>query len=483
MTTQSYLSFSVTTTLLLLPSSISAVLINEVADQGTADVCNGNDWIELFLPIEDEPRSIWPDSSFMTTMDRMMQTPISLLLQPRLNPGEYLLLCTKTTDGPQFGIGGSDTVTLLDPSGTLVSTTGPLQDRGVSGVSFAYDDTSQTYVYTSTPTPGSENIIVPLPEPETVEQTRARLVAQNDMGIDFFNMDMDGLPVEGGYDEVVDLNINMDPQLWQQMYDERSYEVYTNFDNATISSMNGTVLVNLTSPGRIRPKGQSTLVFGTCMDRSIPYSIDWDHVDSNQTLFGVERSYLRTHFGDWSFVREWSMHRMLARFGLPHLRTRTVRFFVNDEPVGLYELLEAPDQDYVFQRSFPDFDPTNYAFPFCHSSKQGLWRFKSSWMLWMPERFLALLTTFVLMKFVSTGKLKVLAKVFVPRIVPMKAAIGQNFQFPAFAKKIPDFVSMAYWIASVKVFTARMGTMELKGLKVQTSLPFVGSIQLLAHSD
>lgn len=54
------------------------------------------------------------------------------------------------------------------------------------------------------------------------------------------------------------------------------------------------------------------------------------------------------------------MHRMLARFGLPHLRTRTVRFFVNDEPVGLYDLLEAPDQDYVFQRSFPDFDPTNY---------------------------------------------------------------------------------------------------------------------------
>jgi hypothetical protein len=131
---------------------------------------------------------------------------------------------------------------------------------------------------------------------------RARLVAQNDEGIQFFNMDMDGLPVEGGFDEVLDLNINMDPQLWQQMYDERSYEVYTNFDNATISSMNGTVLVNLTSPGRIRPKGQSTLVFGTCMDRSIPYSIDWDHVDSNQTLFGVERSYLRTHFSDWSFV-------------------------------------------------------------------------------------------------------------------------------------------------------------------------------------
>jgi hypothetical protein len=145
------------------------------------------------------------------------------------------------------------------------------------------------------------------------------------------------------------------------MCDERSYEVYTSYDNATISSMmNGKVLVNLTSPGRMRPKGQSTLVFGTCMNRSIPDSIDWDHGDSNQTLFGVEQSYLRTHFSDWSFVREWSMHRMLARFGLPHLRTWTVQFFVNDERVGLYDPLEAPDHDCVFQRSFPDFDPTNY---------------------------------------------------------------------------------------------------------------------------
>jgi len=174
-------------------------------------------------------------------------------------------------------------------------------------------------------------------------------------------MDTDGLPVGGAFDEVAALNINMDPQLWQQMCDERSYEVYTSYDNATISSMmNGKVLVNLTSPGRIRPKGQSTLVFGTYMNRSIPDSIDWDHGDSNQTLFGVEQSYLRTHFSDWSFVREWSMHRMLARFGLPHLRTWTVQFFVNDERVGLYDPLEAPDHDCVFQRSFPDFDPTNY---------------------------------------------------------------------------------------------------------------------------
>lgn len=358
MTTARSFLFLAATTFLFLHSH-AAILINEVADQGTADVCNGNDWIEL-LPSEDATVDL---AGFVLYDDNGPNDADAYIFPSPtiLNPGEHLLLCCKVEEGPQFGIGGSDTVTLADASGTVVSTTGPLQDRGVFGVSFAYDATLQSYVYTTTPTPGFENEITPLSEPsETVEQLRARLVAQNDLGMQFFNMDTNGLVIEGGYDEVVDLRIYMNPQLWQQMYEERSYEVYQNFDNATISSTNGTVLLNLTSPGRMRPKGQSTLSFGTCMDRSIPYSIDWNHVDSNQTLFGVQRSYLRTHFGDSSFVREWSMHRMLARFGLPHLRTRTVRLFVNDEYVGLYELLEAPDQDYVFQRSFSGFDPTNY---------------------------------------------------------------------------------------------------------------------------
>jgi hypothetical protein len=59
-------------------------------------------------------------------------------------------------------------------------------------------------------------------------------------------------------------------------------------------------------------------------------------------------------------MRDWASHRMLARFGLPHLRARKVRFYINGERTGFYTLLEAPDQDYVFARSFPTFDPSNY---------------------------------------------------------------------------------------------------------------------------
>jgi hypothetical protein len=87
----------------LLPSN--AVLINEVSDQGTVDVCNGNDWIELSIPIEEgAPLDLagfvlhddnGPNDAYAYTFP----SPTSL------NPGDYLLLCTKTTDGPQFGIG------------------------------------------------------------------------------------------------------------------------------------------------------------------------------------------------------------------------------------------------------------------------------------------------------------------------------------------------------------------------------------------
>ena len=55
------------------------------------------------------------------------------------------------------------------------------------------------------------------------------------------------------------------------------------------------------------------------------------------------------------------MNRMLARFGLPHLRARKVRFYLNGNLMGLYTLMEAIDAEYVFARSFPDYNPFNFS--------------------------------------------------------------------------------------------------------------------------
>lgn len=73
------------------------------------------------------------------------------------------------------------------------------------------------------------------------------------------------------------------------------------------------------------------------------------------------QAYLRNHLSDHSYMRDWASSRMLARFGLPHVRTRPVNFYLNGKYVGFYTLMEAVDQEYVFARSFPSYDPLHHA--------------------------------------------------------------------------------------------------------------------------
>jgi CotH kinase protein len=91
---------------------------------------------------------------------------------------------------------------------------------------------------------------------------------------------------------------------------------------------------------------------------TVPYQLKFDPLE---TLFGVERMYLRIHFLDATYMRDWAMNRMLARFGLPHLRTRKLRFYINGDYIGFYSAVEAVDQEYVFARSFPGYNPFNFS--------------------------------------------------------------------------------------------------------------------------
>ena len=87
--------------------------------------------------------------------------------------------------------------------------------------------------------------------------------------------------------------------------------------------------------------------------KSFPWLVDVaGGPDKTQRLFGLEKFYLRNHYLDTSHMRDWSMHRMLRRFGMPYLRTRTAKLYVNSDFVGVYDLMEAADSDYVFYRNF-----------------------------------------------------------------------------------------------------------------------------------
>ena len=136
---------------------------------------------------------------------------------------------------------------------------------------------------------------------------------------------------------VVDLRLTLSASSLSALTGpERGYEMYSPFTSATLTPLDDptTVLWEGRNPGRIRPKGQSTMYLGVCTDRTTPYQIDWDSDNSTATMMGMTKTYLRTAWGDGSFSREWVAHRMLARFGLPHLRTRSVRLLMNEVVVG-----------------------------------------------------------------------------------------------------------------------------------------------------
>lgn len=88
---------------------------------------------------------------------------------------------------------------------------------------------------------------------------------------------------------------------------------------------------------------------------------------------------------DSSYMKEWTMHRMLARFGLPYLRTRSVRLFINSEYYGLYSFMEAPDQEYVFARSFPNYDPSNFGLYKVKTASRGCGGYSEETIAAAPE--------------------------------------------------------------------------------------------------
>ena len=77
-----------------------------------------------------------------------------------------------------FGIGGDNTVTLLDAGGDVLSEVS-LLGTGTDDQTFALVDGK--YKYTDTPTPGMENVYT---EPMPLEE---KLHAQNLVGADFFS--------------------------------------------------------------------------------------------------------------------------------------------------------------------------------------------------------------------------------------------------------------------------------------------------------
>ncbi|CAB9512555.1 spore coat protein CotH [Seminavis robusta] len=401
------------------------IVINEIADKGTLSACNGEDWVELYnygdtdIHLGTEGYILHDDNGkdhekafhFPVTADALLAAQSYMLLCHKQKipaatlsmgkqPPQTLEAATTSSSSsaerllpdpmsPQFGLSGDDTVTLMrakysanssEVSTSRMSATFEVIDTvelpntdDAFDITYARDTETGRFNYTSTPTPGTANLMtrIPTPEEQIVAHKQA-LREQEAMGRQFFNMDERGYPVPDPMDTVLNLTITMSDTDYRYMMENQTFEQYRPFQSGQLTTTDGRVLLSLDNPGRVRPKGQSGLFVATCLDTpSIPFQIDMHHTNKSQTLFGVERVLLRHHAEDYSFSREWAYYRMLARFGMPYLRSRKVNFYIQTPAKtvahGFYTLMEAPEHEYVFARNFPDYNPEEY----------GLYKFKS----------------------------------------------------------------------------------------------------------
>jgi hypothetical protein len=262
--------------------AVSTVVINEVSDKGTTGQCQAQDWIELFNS-GDTDVSL---AGFVLHDDRdpTHQNVFTFPSDASIAAGAYHTLCCKSIDGPLFAIGGArarvhvggyDSVTLRDSAGAVVSTTGQLLNYGGLDITWARKDDG-SYAYTTTPTFGAVNVFTG-ENVATMEESKAKnleeLKAQNALGTSFFGMDENGLHVE--HETVVDFKVTMKEANRQYMIKNQSYEVYSDVEKFEV--VEGNVMVTKVTAtlgkGRIRPRGQSTLAFGTCFNiPAIPFS-------------------------------------------------------------------------------------------------------------------------------------------------------------------------------------------------------------------
>mmetsp|Transcript_9961 Transcript_9961/g.11569 ORF Transcript_9961/g.11569 Transcript_9961/m.11569 type:complete len:913 (+) Transcript_9961:168-2906(+) len=329
--------------------SSAEVLIHEVSDKGTDNACDGQDWVEL-LNLGDAAVSL---TGYVLSDDKGPgDDSLTFGDGVSIAAGEFKLLCRNTDF--KFGIGGDDEVKFFDTTGQLVSTSGPLGDDGAFGKTWAKFGDEWKYTYKPTPGAGNEAADEPLfiaPPPPSMSYL-------NDEGTEFFGVDGNGKSTEG-FKHVVTLSISMTDEDWLYHQKNASHEMYRPAQRMIVDTKDGNM--KILNNFRMRTRGQSTMFFPACFGTpAYPFLLDFDSEDPDQTLFGVRKAYLRNSFGDASGLNEWVAHRMLARSGLPYLRTRHVEVIINGVNLGLYVLMEAPDQEMVFARSFPDYNPSDY---------------------------------------------------------------------------------------------------------------------------
>ena len=188
----------------------------------------------------------------------------------------------------------------------------------ISQVWARYPDGVGDFSYSDKPTAGQKNVAG---SAMSMAGRLADLHAQSTQGDAFFGTDPNGA-LRADFEHVVEFHLTLSVDDAAFTWANSSFEQYV--DVRTFTYTMGGVSTTLPSPMKLRPRGFSTLSFAECMaSKALPFLLDFANKNKSQTLFGVGQGYLRNSvLGPDHGIREWTVHRLLAQFGLPYLRTR-----------------------------------------------------------------------------------------------------------------------------------------------------------------
>ena len=154
-------------------------------------------------------------------------------------------------------------------------------------------------------------------------------------------------------DSVIEINIEMDEDSWQEMLDNAASEEYT----AANITVNGTTYNNVA----IRPKGNSSLSQLVTDDSTERYSfkIKLDKYVDGQTLDGLSKLVLNNNMSDTTSMKEYLSYKLLDSLGIPTPACSYAHITVNGEDWGLYLAVEPIEEEFI-ERNYGSIDGNLY---------------------------------------------------------------------------------------------------------------------------
>ncbi len=144
-------------------------------------------------------------------------------------------------------------------------------------------------------------------------------------------------------DKIIDVNIKMDGDKWQEMLENAMKEEYCKCD----AEINGELFYSV----GIRPKGNTSLsqVANDPDNDRYSFKLEFDRFVEGQTCFGLDKLILNSNYADKTNMKEAVIYDMFAFIGADASLYNYAKISVNNNYWGVYLALEAVEESFILR--------------------------------------------------------------------------------------------------------------------------------------